>query len=531
MKKRAAASDSLSASQRLIERLQRRPQAFPHPAADVPCIETHISWVLLAGDCAYKFKKPLKLDFLDYSTLALRRAACEEELRINRRAAPGLYLGVVPVRGTAAAPRLGGDGPVLDWAVQMRRFDQAALLSWLIEQGRLLPEHIDRLARQLARFHGAADRAPAQGGFGTPGAVRAVVRQVVEPLREPVAQLGDPALAIALDTVARWTEAQGQALAAAFAQRLAQGQVRECHGDLHLGNLVLIDGEPQLFDAIEFNPGFRWIDCMSDLAFLLMDLQARGRADLAWRLLNAWLEQTGDYAGLRLLPYYLVYRALVRARVAALRLAQLDGAARSAAQQELAHYLRLAAQFMCERERRLWLTCGVSGSGKSSQSQALLEARGLVRLRADVERKRLFGLPPEASSAGLAQDIYTAEATARTYERLALLARELLVSGLPVLVDATFLSRARRAAFRALARELDVPCLILVFEAPETVLYERVRRRALAGGDASEAGEAVLRSQLAHREPLGQEELAQALFVDTRGPVDWAALLPSPKTG
>lgn len=516
----------LRASQRLIERLQHAPQAFPHPAADVQCIETHISWVLLAGDHAYKFKKPIRLDFLDYSTLALRRAACDEELRINRRTAPGLYLDVVAITGTASAPRVGGaggKGPVLDWAVHMRRFDQAALFGRLIEQGRLQPAHIDRLARQVARFHAAAGVAPVDGVFGQPDRVRAVVRQSIEPLR---GQIGDADLAETLDAVARWSQAQGEALAPLFAQRLADGRVRECHGDLHLGNLVLEGGEPQLFDAIEFNPAFRWIDVLSEVAFLVMDLQARGRADLAWRFLNAWLEQTGDYAGLRVLPYYLVYRAMVRARVAALRLGQLAGQARRAAEQELALYLRLAGQFTRPRERWLWLASGVSGSGKSSQSQGLIEARGVVRLRADVERKRLFGLRPEEASAGVAPGMYTAEATRRTYERLAALARQVLEAGLPVLVDATLLRRAQRDAFRALAQALGLPCLILAFEAPEAVLRERVRQRAQAGHDASEADLAVLQAQLASREPLDAAEWAQAVAVDTRAPVDWPALLP-----
>lgn len=519
----------LRASQRLIERLQHAPQAFPHPAADVQCIETHISWVLLAGDHAYKFKKPIRLDFLDYSTLALRRAACDEELRINRRTAPGLYLEVVAVTGTASAPRVGGaggKGPVLDWAVHMRRFDQSALFGGLIEQGRLLPSHIDRLARQVARFHAAAGVAPVDGVFGQPDRVRAVVWQSIEPLRGQIGQIGDADLAETLDAVARWSQAQGEALAPLFAQRLADGRVRECHGDLHLGNLVLEGGEPQLFDAIEFNPAFRWIDVLSEVAFLVMDLQARGRADLAWRFLNAWLEQTGDYAGLRVLPYYLVYRAMVRARVAALRLGQLAGQARRAAEQELALYLRLAGQFTRPRERWLWLASGVSGSGKSSQSQGLIEARGVVRLRADVERKRLFGLRPEEASAGMAPGMYTAEATRRTYERLDELARQVLEAGLPVLVDATFLQRAQRDAFRALAQALGLPCLILAFEAPEAVLRERVRQRTQAGHDASEADLAVLDAQLASREPLDAAEWAQAVAVDTRAPVDWPALLP-----
>jgi uncharacterized protein len=517
-------NDAVQDGVRIIQRLQQSPQAFPHPVADVPCIETHISWVLLAGEHAYKFKKPLKLDFLDYSTLALRRAGCEEELRINRRTAPDLYLGVVAVTGSPDAPRIGGTGPVLDWAVHMRRFDQAALFSHRIEQQQLLPRHVDALAAHVAAFHEGADVAPPDGAFGQPDTVLATARQNLSTLSGWVDAGG---LRAALDAVTRWTVEEGERLRPVFAQRLAQGRVRECHGDLHLGNLVLIAGAPQLFDAIEFNPALRWIDVMADVAFLAMDLQARGRADLAWRFLNGWLELTGDYAGLRVLAFYLAYRAMVRAKVAAIRLGQTAGADREAARHEMARYLNLAAQFTMPRERWLWLASGVSGSGKSSQSQALIEARGVVRLRADVERKRLFGLPPEASSAGVADGgIYTAKATRRTYDRLAVLARAVLDAGLPVLVDATFLRRAQRDAFRALARERGVPGLILAFDAPEAVLRERVRQRAWSGKDVSEAGLAVLDAQLASREPLDAAEWAQAVAVDTTAPVDWPALLP-----
>jgi len=517
--------EALENSQRLVEQLRQSPQAFSHPVGDaVPCIETHISWVLLAGEHAYKLKKPLVLDVLDFSTLALRHAACEEELRINRRTASDLYLEVVPITGTIRAPRVGGIGLVLDWAVHMRRFDQAALCSRLIEQDGLLPAHIDQLARQVADFHADAEVAPPDGRFGQPAVVRDVVHQNFGALDA----LEDADLCKTRDAVARWSEAEGAVLTPLLAQRLADGHVRECHGDLHLGNLVLIKGAPQLFDAIEFNPALRWIDVMADVAFLVMDLQARGRADLAWRFLNAYLEQTGDYAGLRVLPYYLSYRAMVRAKVAALRLAQLEGDARRPVAQELARYLRLAEQFTQPRGRWLWLTCGVSGSGKSSQTQPLIEARGVVRLRSDVERKRLFGLRPQSSSAGRAESLYTAEATHRTYGRLAALARAVLHAGLPVLVDATFLRRTERDDFRGLARELGVPCLILAFDAPEAVLRARVRQRALAGGDASEADEAVLAAQLTHREELAADEWGQALRVDTTMPVDWPVLLPTP---
>lgn len=512
----------LERAERLVARLRGSPQAFPHSVGAIGCIETHISWVLLAGDYVYKLKKPLTLDFLDFGTLAQRHAACEEELRINRRTAPELYLAVRPITGTPEAPCVDGAGPVIEWAVQMRRFDQSDLASEALAQGRLAAAQIDPLAREVAALHAHAAVARPDQGWGQPQQVREVARQNLQTLQA----LAEGPEGEWLAQLSAWTETQGAALAPLLARRLADGWVREGHGDLHLGNIVLIDGRPRLFDAIEFNPAYRWVDVMADIAFLVMDLQARGRADLAWRLLNAYLERTGDYAGLQRLPYDLVYRALVRAKVAALRRGQLSGAAREAAGEDLRRYLRLAVQFTPLRPRGLWLTCGVSGSGKSSQTQALIEARGIVRLRSDVERKRLFGLAPEASSAALAQSIYTAEATRRTYERLAQLAETALAAGWPVLVDAAFLRRSERETFRALAARLNVAFLILAFEAPEAVLHERVRRRVQAGGDASEADEAVLSAQLAHREPLAVDEWPHALCIDTTAPVDWTALLP-----
>ena len=487
----------------LVRQLQQQPQAFGHAVEAVECIETHISWLLLAGDCVYKFKKPLTLDFLDFSTVALRRAACLEELRINRRTAPGLYRGLVAVQGQGGALRVlpadeaRGDA---EPAVHMRRFAQEDLLSHVLEQRRLQPAHIDALARQVAQFHGQAAVAQPGQGWGTPSPW--------------------------LQQVAPWCEAQGAALAPVFEARLHAGWVRECHGDLHLANLVLIDGVPQLFDAIEFNPALRWIDCVADSAFLVMDLEARGRSDLAWRFLNAWLEHTGDYGGLQVLAYYRVYRALVRARVAGMRRAQAQGAARAASAQECQRYLELAARTTRMRPAALWLAHGFSGAGKSTQSQALIEQRGVVRVRADVERKRLFGLAPQASSAAVPGGIYTREASQRTHDRLAQVARAALDAGHTVLVDATFLNPALRARFMALANEMQVPCRILSFEAPLEVLRARVRARQQAGGDASEAGLDVLEAQWAAARPLSAQEEALTVHVDTTRPVDWAQLIP-----
>ena len=525
-----APTDAYAAAEQRLRQLQRSPGAFGHPTGTVEWIETHISWLLLAGDFVYKFKKPLRLDFLDFSTPALRRAACEEELRINRRTAPALYLGLVALGGQAGRLQLqpAEMAPAdTEPAVRMRRFAQEALLSHLLEQQRLLPSHIDALAQHVAQFHAGAAVATAQQGWGTAPAVVAPVQDCLAALQPQVAQ-ALPDMGPALQQVAQWCANRGAALGPVFQQRLQLGRVRECHGDLHLANLVLIDGQPQLFDAIEFNPALRWIDCVADIAFLAMDLEARGRTDLAWRFLNAWLEHTGDYAGLPVLQYYRVYRALVRARVAGLRLAQAQGDERAASLRELQRYLVLALRFTAPRAVELWLAHGFSGAGKSTQSQALIAGRGVVRVRADVERKRLFGLAPQASSAAVPGGIYTAEASWRTHEALGQAARWALEAGHTVLVDATFLNPALRERFIALAAQVQVPCRILSFEAPLAVLRERVRSRQLAGGDASEASVQVLESQWAAAQPLSPAEEALTVHVDTTRPVDWDVLLPSP---
>ena len=502
--------------------------------AAAQCIETHISWVVLAGSRAYKFKKPLSLGFLDFSTLAQRRAACLEELRINRRTAPKMYETVLAVLGPAQAPRLVPLGQltptqqeeVLDYGVQMQRFGDDQLLARQLAAGTLTTAHLDALAQQVAQFHVSAAVAPAGSAWGSAALVRQQAQTNLDTLATVALPDADRAL---LADLQRWTQREGQRLAPLMARRQASGCVRECHGDLHLNNLVLIDGQPQLFDAIEFSEALRWIDTVADIAFLAMDLQAQGRPDLAWHFLNAWLEHSGDYAGLALLPWYLVYRALVRALVAGLRLAQApDAAARAACLGELQRYLALAQQLSQPRARWLWLAHGVSGSGKSRHSARLVAARGMVRLRADVERKRLFGLAPAAASDGVVPGgIYSADATQRTYDHLAALAAQVLAAGFAVLVDATFLARAQRAQFVALAAQQQVPCRILAFDAPVAVLRERVLRRLQKGGNASEATLEVLEAQLARREPLDASEQALALCVDTAQPVDWEVLLPT----
>jgi hypothetical protein len=493
----------------------RDPRRYPHPVARVELLETHISWVLVGGGCAYKLKKRVDLGFLDFSTLEARRAACEAELRLNRRTAPDLYLAVVPVVGTEAVPRLGGEGEPIDYAVKMREFPQDALLDRVAARGALSLELIDDLAAEVAAFHARIERAGPASEYGAP-------EDVIRQARANFAELGalgpDAEDAAALRRLAAWTGREFARRAGAFAARRDAGFVRECHGDLHLRNLLLLDGRIVPFDCIEFNAHFRWIDVMSEVAFLVMDLVDHGLAAHAARFLDGYLEETGDYAGLACLRFHLVYRAMVRAKVAALRARQLAAGSpeRAGAERERREYLRLAERFVALERRALVVTRGLSGSGKTVFSGLLVETLGAIRVRSDVERKRLHRLAPgERTGAAVGGGIYAADATRRTYARLEEIARVVLDAGFPAVADATFLRRADRDRLRALARAAGATFAIAACEAPEAVLRSRIASRASAGGDASEATLDVLAQQLATAEPLAGEELAFAVRVDT----------------
>ncbi|MFY9317626.1 MAG: AAA family ATPase [Burkholderiales bacterium] len=487
----------------LIETL-RDPACYAHPVDRVEVVETHISWVLLAGEYAYKVKKPVRLAFLDFSSLAARRRYCEEELRLNRRTAPELYLEVVPIVRSARGAAFGGHGTALEYAVRMRRFGAEALAEQMARKGALDAPSVDAIAAAVARFHAAAPRADAQDDFGTP---ERVVAPALANFDEIAALHPDAAARPVLGRLRDWTQAEGARLAVLFAARRAGGCVRECHGDLHLGNIAFLGARAVPFDCIEFDPALRWIDVASETAFLIMDLRAHGLAAASWRLLNAWLEATGDYASVEVLRFYLVYRAMVRAKIACLR----------AAPQGFGSYLALAQTLAAERRPVLVLMHGVSGSGKTTVSQALLERLGAVRARSDVERKRLHGIedPGARSGAGLNAGIYSAVASARTYERLAELARSILRAGYPAIVDAAFLRRDERDRFRSLAQALGAGFLVAACGARRETLQRRVAERQARASDASEAGAAVLAQQLESADPLAADEAGHALQIDT----------------
>jgi aminoglycoside phosphotransferase family enzyme/predicted kinase len=477
----------------------------------VRLIETHISWVLLGDKTAWKLKKPVRLPFLDFRTLAARRRYCAEELRVNRRFAPELYLDVVDVVRVSGQVKIGAPGEVIDVAVQMLRFPDGALWSERLGRGEIHEVDVDSLAVLLAEFHQRAPAAASPGPYGHAAGHARVVERLLAAL--PPA---DPAAAAA----AAWLRNECSRLADHFEQRRVDGHVREGHGDLHLANIVQIGDRPTPFDAIEFDESLRWIDPIDDIAFLVMDLLAHGAAALAWRFLDGWLAASGDYGGLPALRFHLVCRALVRAQVCALR--ERDGA-RGDATCDSSAYRALAFALTRPEAARLAITHGLPGSGKTTAARRLAEAAGAIHVRSDVERKRLFGLAPLARSEAHS-GMYDADASARTYARLAELAGVALRAGWSVVVDAAFLRRAERNAFASLACEAGVPLTIIDCVAPAAVLRERVRRRLAQGDDASEADVAVLERLTQSAEPLDERERRHVIEADVFSSSDGAVL-------
>ena len=497
----------------------REGACFDHPTESIEVLETHISWVLLTGRYAYKIKKPVILPFLDFSTLEFRRHYCDEEIRINRRLAAELYVGVVPITGTPASPRMNGEGRAIEYAVKMVQFPDADRLDRVADRGELDENHVRAIADKIADFHDRVSVADEKSPFADSERLR---REVMENFESLDAVALPAESADRLSDIRRWSAHSLVELGPKFRARKQSGNIRECHGDMHLANMALLDGQVTIFDALEFDENLRWIDVQSELAFLAMDLDYRGLAGLGWLLVSGYLERSGDYPGLRLLRHYKVYRAMVRAKVAGMRGAQCAPGTREqeAATDELAAHVALAHRYIgIDGVAPLIITHGLSGSGKSWLSERLLGVIGAVRVRSDVERQRLL-----RAGKLLGRSLYSPASVSRTYEELESHARAILESGDAAIVDATFLKTNHRARFMSLARELGVPFTILALDAPDSVLETRVTHRRAEATDASEATLDVLRGQRAELEPLDDEEREYCIEVRGDEPPDVDAL-------
>ncbi len=505
---------AMQRSEQLVKALHS-PHAYVHPVTVVHVIQTHTAWVILTGKNAYKIKKPVDFDFLDFSTLEKRHHWCEEEVRLNQRFAPHIYLGVTEIRGTLMQPQVGGSGPVLEYAVHMRQFPDKQLLSELAENKQLQASHINLLSEKIATFHQTTEQASSDSDYGQPTLIQ---HWVHENFRFLVPLLTSDADRQQLERIQQWTHTQEQRLKPHFESRKHHGFVRECHGDLHLRNLTIIDGAITPFDCIEFNDTLRWIDVTSEVAFLIMDLDTHGYPYFGHQFLNSYLQLTGDYEGLRGLPYYLVYRALVRAKVAILRREQVSLQSQDylEATTEYRHYMQFALQHIDNVRPVLLITHGLSGSGKSFLAKALNEATGIIHIRSDIERKRLSGLRPrERGERDVEKGMYDHQRTKETYQRLAELAESVLNAGFSVLLDATFLKRSHRDLIRQLADTLQVSFLILHCVAANAMLERRIHVREEVGQDPSDATVQVLEAQRGKTQPLLTDEEELTLTVNT----------------
>lgn len=505
-------------SAKLIKQLQN-PSLYPHSVDGFQVIETHISWVILTGEYVYKIKKPMNFGFLDFTTLDKRAFYCQEELRLNQRLAPSLYLDVLTITGDENSPSFNGDGPVIDYAIKMKQFPQPTLFNELQKHQQLTDELLIELTEQLSEFHQHIAIASSDSPLGEPNTVFAPVAQNFEQILPLLTEKADIAQ---LENLQAWANDTFTRLHPIFAHRKAHGFIRECHGDVHLGNVALYEGKALLFDCIEFNDEFRWIDTLSDVGFLLMDLEDKGLHEQASLCLNRYLECTGDYADLTILNFYKSYRAMVRAKVGLFRLSDstLAPTVRDQVLQQYRRYTALAESYTEIPSRHLMIMHGLSGSGKSTVSKLLLKKLRAIRLRSDIERKRLFGLSElDKTKSAVTEGIYTPEASVKTYQHLLTTATHLLMAGYSVIIDAAFLKQKERALFNEAAEKVGAPFLIISCEADTAELEKRIKHRLLQNKDASEADINVLALQLAKQEPLNNDELPHAIMIDTENPV------------
>ncbi len=496
------------------------PDAYDDAAlAPVKHVQTHISHVFLTGAYAYKLKKDVRLSFLDFSTLESRRHYCEEELRLNRIFAPDLYCAVLPVVETGDSYRIGGkgDGPAVDYVVQMREFKPDDLLLEVFERGEFTESHAVEIGRKLAASHQKARVFRPGDGFGTADAVRAIVEENRELTEDTT---GDIQSRDDFDRYHDWALSYIARHGNLIARRVGEGRIRECHGDLHLKNLCLYEGEIQFFDRIEFNDAFKNIDVLYDLAFLYMDLRFRGASHEANRLLNTYLERTGDYEGVVLMPLYASMRAYVRGMVASLlrKEDEVNDEDKKQAVEEGRAYFDHARSYARTGEGRLYAMCGLSGSGKSTVAHGIAQHVDAVHIRSDALRKHLAGVSLDERH----PEIYTDAMTKRTYAELATLGCDVAEHGFPVVLDATYQQAPYREHVRREAASRGLRLTFVMTTAPESVLKHRLNERK---GDVSDATAELLDTQRAAFDPIGSDEAPITLVVDTSERVDVPGLI------
>lgn len=502
--------------QRLIRSLMK-PSAYPESTGSVQLVQTHVSFIFLTDVYAYKIKKPVDFGFLNFSTLDRRRFYCNEEVRLNRRLCPDIYLGVVEVRETTEGAAFQGNGKVMDYAVKMKRLPEDRMLDRLLAEDKLTAEDIRKIARKIGDFHLHAERGDKLDSFGEMETIR---HNWEENLRQIDSYIDVTLKKNDLDCITSWGERFMLDNAQSFAKRVVDGFIRDCDGDIHMENISLgTDGNVCIFDCVEFNDRFRYGDTAADIAFLLMDFDYHGRPDFSDVLLAEYEDATRDTGVRQVLDFYLVYRAIIRGKVESMRLSDplIPEREREEARDKAIRYFRLARGYILRKQLppSLIIVCGLTGTGKSFTARELAFELRVEILNSDVVRKKLAGIPLTAPrQEEHDKGIYSIEFNALTYDELLSHAKISLMAGKSVIVDATFRRKADRARFRQLANYLDAPCHIILTSCPESLVKERLRARQLQPGAVSDGRWEIFEQQQKEFEQIGQEE-GNLIVIDT----------------
>jgi len=500
----------------LIQEMMK-PEFYPHPVKEpIQLMQTHVSYVFLTGDYAYKVKKPVNFGFLDFSTLEARQHFCLEEIQMNRQNAPEIYLEVLPITQTDNQFELNGSGQTVEYALKMREFPQDDLFISLFEQGKLTEAQMEELGKIVAQFHAKAQTSDYIRRFGEVSQVR---QAIDENYQQTEKYIGGPQTKQQFEETKQFTDAFFANEPELFKRRIQDNKIRECHGDLHLRNICLWKNKIQLFDRIEFNEPFRFVDVMYDIAFAVMDLEARGRKELGNAFLNTYVEQTGDWEGLQVLPLYLSRQAYVRAKVTSFLLDDpgVPEDVKKGAMKTAADYYRLAWNYTQQHQGKLILMSGLSGSGKTTVARHLARQLGAIHLRSDAVRKHLGGISLEEKGGA---ELYTEAMNQKTYERLLELGIKLAKQGWTVILDAKYDREALRTNAIAQGKNQQLPVQIIYCTAPEEILRDRLLART---GDVSDATADLLSQQKAATEPFNKDE--QLLLTTLNTTQDWAAQL------
>lgn len=492
-------------------------RAYPEKTTTVNLLQTHVSFLFITDCFVYKIKKSVNMGFLDFTTLDRRRFYCEEEVRLNRRLCPDIYLGVVDIRETPAGAVINGKGTIIDYAVKMKRLPEERMLSRLLQEDQATPGDMKRIAATIANFHATAERGPDIDQYGS---IENICYNWEENLKQLHEYVGVSLTKEQLLCISSWVKHFIDRQRDIFDLRRAEGFIRECDGDIHAGNICITD-RIYIFDCIEFNKRFRCCDTAADLAFLLMDLDYNGKITLSRTVRDQYQNLTGDHGLSQVIDFYKIYRAVVRGKVESFRLKDpaIPGDEKDIARQRAISYFRLSRGYIVRQQLRptVFLTCGLTGSGKSVLASALSFELGLESIIADVVRKEITGTAG-GNLSGYGEGIYDSRSNDATYRELLVQCQKVVASGSSVIVDATFRRKPDRSCFRSRAAELGAEFVLLLTQCPDDIIKERLDRRKNDPDAVSDGRWEIFQQQKEEFQPVGPEE-GLTIPIDTSLPL------------